>query len=289
MHLRLFIILLSLTALQSSPGYAAKPDRNSERGPKGKDREAPVIVVPENMTVEATGFQGSVVWFEATATDNIDTQPSITCSPNSGALFPLGTSIVYCTATDSKGNASADSFDVSVVDTAPPVLDLPTNLLYTTAEEGVQVEYTASAFDLVDAGMPVTCDPISGSWFTVGETIVNCSATDSSGNQATGVFQVTILSEAVHASTDGSFHLAWDSPTHRENGEPILEGELYGYRIHVIDPAQNWDEEILLTDAGDTTYQWISPGSGSYEISVSAIDVFGFESQPSTSITGIVP
>jgi hypothetical protein len=38
----------------------------------------------------------------------------------------------------------------------------------------------------------VTCDPASGSTFPIGETTVDCSATDQAGNQATGSFKVTI-------------------------------------------------------------------------------------------------
>ena len=40
--------------------------------------------------------------------------------------------------------------------------------------------------------MPVTCTPPSGSIFAPGATTVNCSATDSHGNTASGSFTVTV-------------------------------------------------------------------------------------------------
>jgi hypothetical protein len=54
------------------------------------------------------------------------------------------------------------------------------------------VKYVASATDLVDGQVPVTCRPRSGSTFRLGTTPVGCSATDKAGNTATGSFKVTI-------------------------------------------------------------------------------------------------
>lgn len=57
----------------------------------------------------------------------------------------------------------------------------------------VRVAYTVTAQDDVDGTLPVTCRPRSGSWFTVGRTTrVRCSATDTSGNESTATFPVTV-------------------------------------------------------------------------------------------------
>ena len=40
--------------------------------------------------------------------------------------------------------------------------------------------------------MAVTCTPASGSLFAVGDTVVNCAASDAAGNTATGAFTVTV-------------------------------------------------------------------------------------------------
>lgn len=57
--------------------------------------------------------------------------------------------------------------------------------------------YTASAFDLVDGAVPVSCDMPSGSAFPIGATTnttttVTCTATDAHGNKASGSFTVTV-------------------------------------------------------------------------------------------------
>jgi hypothetical protein len=76
----------------------------------------PVLHLPADVTREATGAGGSVVTYTATADGG-----TIQCSPVSGALFPLGTTTVQCSATNPSGT-STGSFHVSVVDTTPPTV-----------------------------------------------------------------------------------------------------------------------------------------------------------------------
>jgi hypothetical protein len=59
-------------------------------------------------------------------------------------------------------------------------------------QAGAIVSYDTSGNDLVDGVRPVTCAPPSGSYFPVGTTTVNCSASDRSGNVTTGSFTVTV-------------------------------------------------------------------------------------------------
>jgi hypothetical protein len=63
----------------------------------------------------------------------------------------------------------------------------------------VRVVYTVTAQDDVDGALPVTCQPASGSWFTVGRTRVRCSATDTSGNERTAAFAITVKRRAAGA------------------------------------------------------------------------------------------
>lgn len=56
----------------------------------------------------------------------------------------------------------------------------------------VRVTYAVSARDGVDGGVPVSCSPRSGSRFSIGSTVVTCSATDTSGNTRTAKFTITV-------------------------------------------------------------------------------------------------
>jgi len=157
------------------------------------DNVPPVVTVPPDITAEATSPAGAVVNFSATASDNMDGALTPTCVPASGSIFALGTTSVTCSATDAAGNTGSASFSVTVVDTTPPALNLPADLTVTAANaSGAKVDFNASASDLVSGPVPVTCSPASGSLFRIGMTTVNCSATDSRGNTASGSFSVTV-------------------------------------------------------------------------------------------------
>jgi len=78
-------------------------------------------------------------------------------------------------------------------DTTPPVLSLPSDITaQATGPSGAVVTFSATAEDAVDGVVPVVCIPASGSTFPLGTTKVDCSATDTSGNKATGSFKVTV-------------------------------------------------------------------------------------------------
>ena len=86
------------------------------------DTTAPIISVPADFTVEATGSSGAVVTYLASATDSVDGTVTTSCSSPSGSLFPFGFKTLVCSAVDAAGNSSSATFTVAVEDrTAPAV------------------------------------------------------------------------------------------------------------------------------------------------------------------------
>jgi hypothetical protein len=159
----------------------------------GGDSTPPVVTVPANITREATSSAGAAVTFTVTAADDVDGPVPVTCAPPSGSTFGLGTTTVNCTATDAAGNVGSGFFTVTVRDTTPPTLSLPADItVEATGPGGATVTYSATSTDIVDGSVPVICSPASGSTFPLGSTTVQCSATDSHLNKATGSFNVTV-------------------------------------------------------------------------------------------------
>lgn len=157
------------------------------------DKTDPALSLPANIVVEATGASGAVVNYSASANDNLDPAPTFGCSPSSGATFPIGVTTISCAATDQADNSSAGSFTVTVQDTTAPTLSLPANMtVEATSAAGATVTFTATANDIVDGALTVTCAPASGSTFGIAATLVNCSTSDSSGNTVSGSFNVTV-------------------------------------------------------------------------------------------------
>jgi hypothetical protein len=157
------------------------------------DTTPPVLTLPANMTVEAVNASGAPVNFTASASDAVDGPVAVACSPTSGSTFSFGTTTVNCSATDSHNNTASGSFTITVVDTTPPVLTLPANMVVMALNaSGAPVNFTVSANDLVDGPMAVVCSSASGSWFPIGISTVNCSAADSHGNTVNGGFNVSV-------------------------------------------------------------------------------------------------
>ena len=71
---------------------------------------------------------GAAATFSVTATDT-DSAYTISCDHNSGDVFPVGSTLVTCTATDTTDSTQGSaSFTVTVVDTTGPSVSRPGNL-----------------------------------------------------------------------------------------------------------------------------------------------------------------
>jgi hypothetical protein len=108
---------------------------------------------------------------------------------------------VACSATDASHNTASGSFHVTVRDTTAPTLTLPTAVSVEAAGTLTVVSWSASATDLVNGAVAVTCVPASGSSFTIGASTVSCSASDAAHNVATGSFVVTVRDTTAPAGT----------------------------------------------------------------------------------------
>ena len=103
--LPVLLVLAGCGGGDSSPGTPTRPDPV----PSG-----PTIACPANVPATTTGTTAQVAYAAPTASGG---QPPVTvaCTPASGSLFPLGTTGVSCTATDSLNRQATCSFSVNVV------------------------------------------------------------------------------------------------------------------------------------------------------------------------------
>ena len=81
-----------------------------------RDSTGPALSIPDSVTTAQTGAGGAVVTFTVSAVDSVDnTTTAADCVPASGSTFPIGTTVVTCSATDVRGNTSTETFDVTVM------------------------------------------------------------------------------------------------------------------------------------------------------------------------------
>jgi hypothetical protein len=82
-------------------------------------------IIPENITVEATGPDGAQVSFdEISAEDDVDGPVDVTCNYDSGDTFPIGETVVTCSAEDAAGNPAEEPFTITVQDTTDPDVEI---------------------------------------------------------------------------------------------------------------------------------------------------------------------
>lgn len=75
----------------------------------------PTLSGAASKTVRAPkGAKHVRVTYTVTARDAVDGQVPVTCAPRSGSRFPIGRTVVSCSATDSSANTATSRFNVTV-------------------------------------------------------------------------------------------------------------------------------------------------------------------------------
>jgi hypothetical protein len=91
------------------------------------DTTMPTIQVPDIVEKQADNGNGMRVEYTVTAFDNVDGDLTPICVPNTNNIFPVGETIVVCTAIDMSGNTARETFPVVVTARAntSPAIVLP--------------------------------------------------------------------------------------------------------------------------------------------------------------------
>jgi len=159
---------------------------------------------PYNLTASSSTFP--LTWGPFTVSD-ADAVLDVQCSPGTpdsnvsppqyrfSNNFPVGTTTVICTATDSSGLVSSVSFPVTVFDTIAPVIELNGDAEITVEMgSGPYPDPGATAIDNNDPTVPVTIVDNSGTVDTTtpGTYLVTYTATDPSGNSSTATRTVIV-------------------------------------------------------------------------------------------------
>ena len=159
-----------------------------------EDTEAPVLVCPDDINIDNdSGICGAYVSFTPSATDNCSVT-SITATPPSGSFFVAGMNRVDVVAADNAGNTDSCYFFIMVNESEPPVIACPndTFVVNEPGECGASVEFNITASDNCPI-VTTTTNPPSGSFFPIGQTVVEAVATDGVGNTDTCYFTVTVV------------------------------------------------------------------------------------------------
>jgi hypothetical protein len=154
------------------------------------DTTSPLLTAPSDVTAEANAVVSTVVIGTAAASDLF--LASVT--NNAPAAFPLGTTVVLWTATDTSGNSGTAMQRVTVVDTTAPVLAVPPDV--TVTAQGARTPVHLGAASATDIFGPVSLSndaPPDG--FPAGTTVVRWTAIDANGNTTHASQRVSVVYE----------------------------------------------------------------------------------------------
>lgn len=221
-----------------------------------EDHEAPVIVVPGNQTrytdlhknyytVQGGEFD------DVTATDNCGIVMKLANEYNlstlAGLQMHLGENTVTWIAEDDKGNHSQAVFYAYVIDNEPPrLLNAPQNITVNALSScGANVSYIPPIF--IDNVTPtdsliITISPdyaSPGYFFPVGVTTVTYSIVDSTGNNFSYSFDVTVIDTISPTIT-----CAAGSPFHRNTDPDQAFYTTVGTEFDPTDYLDNCNVEI---------------------------------------------
>jgi hypothetical protein len=112
--------------------------------------------------------------------------------------FPIGTTPVSCSVTDSSGNATTADFSVEVIDGVPPVWTTPDDIVEVNADPDtgtvdaslLDLESYVDATDNVGIVGSVSCSADPSTITTLTPSTVTCTASDGAGNESEGTYSI---------------------------------------------------------------------------------------------------
>jgi parallel beta-helix repeat protein len=152
----------------------------------------PVLTVPSEIAIPAADAAGYDLTTGVSATDWKNETLTVNCEVEGGGSLQVGDNTIECFVEDSLGQQTSDTYVITVA--SLPELNLPSSVTVNFNQRN-SVIWATSATDWTGGDIDVTCTPSSGSSFPVGDTTVQCEATDSLGQIVSGSFVVTVLPE----------------------------------------------------------------------------------------------
>lgn len=190
----------------SSGNYYVADTGNDRVQKFGAGGAAPVANAGADQTVECGGATTSVTLDGTASTAGTGSINSYSWAEGAtplgtGATFivslPKGSHTITLTVTDTGGGSDTDDVIVNIVDTTPPVITCPAdvvvNLPLNSTDTSLVVNYPAvTATDGCSSSVDVTSSPASGSIFSIGTTTVHASADDGTTTPSTCTFKVIV-------------------------------------------------------------------------------------------------
>ncbi|MEK7531142.1 MAG: immunoglobulin-like domain-containing protein [Patescibacteria group bacterium] len=224
-----------------------------------------------NFSFSATDAESGVAFSEC----RLDAGTYAPCSPAlvSYSSIPDGVHTVYVRSTDNAGNIESTATLSWTIDSAAPVVTVPSDVsIEATSASGAPHTFASSAEDAVQGAITPVCAPASGSTFVLGPTLVTCTATDDAGNIGSASFTVTVTDLTAPIIT-------------LTGSDPINLGTGDTYDEQGATASDIVDGDFAATVGGDPVNTAVP---GTYVVSYSATDNAGNTATPITRTVNVV-
>jgi len=158
----------------------------------------PEITCLDDIVVSAAASCEAVVNYTPPVGTDACSTPStvLTSGIGSGGTFPIGTTTETYTVTDEDGNTASCSFNITVVDDTPPVINCPADQAIAMGPDECEAIINFPIPSVSDNCPNITIIQTnglpSGSAFPAGQHIVEFTATDEAGNTAICAYTYTV-------------------------------------------------------------------------------------------------
>ncbi len=237
------------------------------------DDIGPVFSSASNINLISNSLGGLIVDYATpTATDANTGARVVICDIQSGIVFPIGDTLVTCTASDGVGNSNSVQFTITVtyeaLDTTPPTITAPSN--YSTEATALLTPLDSTSYGTATATDDADPNPVitnnAPDTFPLGDTTITWTATDSLGNTATATQIITVQDTTWPILTlngAGAWpdkYVIYQNSTYDEHGatsidnidgdisdQIVIEYDLSGYDATAIDSSgSDISDEIVI-------------------------------------------
>jgi len=211
------------------------------------DTTTPDLTIPEDQIVEATSIEETLV--EIGEAEAYDITGISSISNNAPEMFSLGSTVVTWVSIDSNGNTTTSEQTITIVDTIPPSIFVPVDIVAEAVDPVLNfIELgDATIYDHVGIESVTNDKPDS---FSFGDTTVTWTAVDTSGNISTGTQLVTIIDTTIPeivAPSDVTVEATGISSTVVEIGEATMYDIIQVYTITSDSPDTFPLGETIIT------------------------------------------
>lgn len=153
------------------------------------DTAAPTLTTPEPITTTATASLTSITLIPPSATDSVDSTPTVTA--DKASPFALGTHTITWTAKDASDNISTVTQLVTITEPGAPTLADPAAITKEATGSTTAVDLTTvTGADIIDGELTATADKTGP--FAVGTHTITWTVTNSRNASTTATQQITI-------------------------------------------------------------------------------------------------